>query len=111
MRCLRALLEVLLERGRLRDRLALVRLVHERLRVARVGHAAGAELALALVLLGLEHLDAEAAGRRRREGRRGDEKGKEDGGEELHCVDLVDLDEEEGEDTIQPMRMNSGTLR
>ena len=43
-----------LERGRLRDRLALVRLVHERLRVARVGHAAGAELALALVLLGLK---------------------------------------------------------
>ena len=41
----------LLERGRLGDRLALVRLVDERRRVAGVGHAAGAELAVLVRVL------------------------------------------------------------
>lgn len=75
-------LEVLLERGRRRDRLALV-LVLERLRVAGVVHAARA---LRRRLLEGDRLAPHAGGRRDRrlEGRDGRHEGEDDREEELH---------------------------
>merc|ERR1719231_30840 len=82
-RRLLARLEVLLERGRLGDGLALVAVVDEGGRVAGVGHAAGAELGLAVLAGVVDDGAGGLASGHRLEGRDRGGEGK-DGAGELH---------------------------